>query len=124
MKSELITVLNSFGYPVFLQGSLDTDESYPDSFFTFWNFETPESAFYDNDANRAVWGFWVYFYSTDPKLVEEKTEAARQLLKTSGWIPQGKPHDISVDVPTHTGSFFEIYAFENYKEEENTNEGS
>jgi hypothetical protein len=108
---------------VFLQGSLDTDEAYPDSFFTFWNFETPEGAFYDDDAHRAVWGFWVYFYSTDPKLVEEKTEAARQLLKTSGWIPQGKPHDISVDVPTHTGSFFEIYGIENYKEE-NTNEGS
>lgn len=121
MKAELITLLETFGYPVFLQGSLDTAENYPESFFTIWNFETPEAAFYDNDANRAVWGFWVYFYSTDPKLVEEKTEAARQLLKNNHWVPDGKQHDISVDVPTHTGAFFEIYGIENY--EEDTNNG-
>ena len=121
MKSELTALLETFGYPVFLQGSLDTAEDYPESFFTFWNFETPESAFYDNDANRAVWGFWVYFYSTDPKLVEEKTEAARQLLKSNNFVPNGKPNDISVDVSTHTGAFFEVYGIENYTEEENTN---
>ena len=72
MKAELITALNTFGYPVFLQGSLDTDEAYPDSFFTFWNFETPEGEFYDDEAHMAVWGFWVYFYSTNPQLVEQK----------------------------------------------------
>ena len=121
MKSELTALLETFGYPVFLQGSLDTAEDYPESFFTFWNFETPESAFYDNDANRAVWGFWVYFYSTDPKLVEEKTEAARQLLKSNNFVPNGRANDISVDVPTHTGAFFEVYGIENYTEEENTN---
>lgn len=116
MKAELITALNTFGYPVFLQGSLDTDEAYPDSFFTFWNFETPEGEFYDDEAHMAVWGFWIYFYSTNPQLVEEKTEAARKLLKSIGWVPDGKPHDISVDVPTHTGAFFEVYGIEKYKE--------
>lgn len=117
MKSELIAKLETFGYPVFLQGSLDTDEQYPDSFFTFWNFETPEGEFYDDKPHRAVWGFWVYFYSVNPQLVEEKTEAARILLKANGWIPNGKPNDISVDVPTHTGSMFEIFGIEKYKEE-------
>jgi hypothetical protein len=116
MKAELITLLETLGYPVFLQGSLNSTEDYPASFFTIWNFETPETAFYDNDAGRAVWGFWIYFYSIDPALVDQQPEAARQLMKKSGWILEGKANDISVDVPTHTGAFFTAYKFENYKE--------
>lgn len=118
MKSELITILETLGYPVFLQGSINSMADYPQSFFTFWNFETPEAAFYDNSANRAVWGFWVYFYSTDPALVASQPEAARKLLKASDWILQGKANDISVDKPTHTGAFFTVYKFENYEPEE------
>lgn len=118
MKEQLISLLETFGYDVYLQGSINPEEEYPDSFFTFWNFSTPEAAFYDDDAHRAVWGFWIYFYSVDPHLVETVSESARQLLKQNGWIPQGKPTDISVDKPTHTGAFFPVYVFENYDEEE------
>ena len=114
MKTELITLLETLGYPVFLQGSLNSADDYPDSFFTFWNFETPESAYYDNDAGRAVWGFWVYFYSTDAELVESVPETARQLLKQNNWILQGKAHDITVDKPSHTGAFITVYKFEQY----------
>lgn len=121
MKSELIELLQTFGFPVFLQGSLNSDEDYPDSFFTFWNFETPETAFYDNDANRAIWGFWIYFYSTDPLTVEQIPEQARQLLKQNGYISQGKANDIAVDRPTHTGAFFTVFKFENYESEVNEN---
>lgn len=118
MKEQLITLLETFGYDVFLQGSINSEEDYPESFFTFWNFQTPEAAFYDDNAHRAVWGFWIYFYSVDPLLVEQIPEAARQFLKKNGWIPQGKPTDISVDKPTHTGAFFSAFIFENYNEEE------
>lgn len=117
MKSELIALLESFGFPVFLQGSLNSDESYPDSFFTFWNFYNPETAFYDDEPNCCVWGFWIYFYSIDPKSVEEMPEKARQLLRQNGWISQGKATDISVDRPTHTGAFFTANKFENYNKE-------
>ena len=86
VKSDLIALLQTLTYPVFLQGSLNANEGYPDSFFTFWNFETPEAAFYDDYAGRAVWGFWVYFYSTNPLLVETEPEKARKLLKQNGWI--------------------------------------
>lgn len=116
MKGALIELLETLGYPVFLQGTINSEEDYPDSFFTFWNFQTPEAAFYDDNAHRAVWGFWVYFYSIDPLLVETVTENARKLLKQNGWIPQGKPSDIAVDKPTHTGSFFTIYVFEDEEE--------
>lgn len=118
MKEALVTLLKTLGYPVFLQGTLQNTEAYPDSFFTFWNFDTPEAAFYDNNAGRAVWGFWIYFYSTSPELVETEPEKARQLLKKNGYILDGKAHDIGVDTPTHTGAFITVYKFENYTPEE------
>ena len=114
MKSDLIALLQTLGYPVFLQGSMNANEAYPDSFFTFWNFETLEAAFYDNDADRAVWGFWIYFYSVNPLLVETEPEKARKLLKQNEYILDGKANDIAVDRPTHTGAFFTVYKFENY----------
>ena len=118
MKQELISLLETFGYPVYLQGSIASPAEYPVSFFTFWNFSTPESAFYDNDANRSVWGFWVYFYSTDPETVNTLPEQARQLLKQNGFVPEGKPSDIPVDVPEYTGAMFTVYGIENYSQEE------
>lgn len=116
VKEDLITLLETLGYPVFLQGSVNSVDDYPNSFFTVWNFETPESAFYDNDANRAVWGFWIYFYSIDPELVFTEPEKARQLLKANDWTLQGKANDISVDKPTHTGAFFTALKVEQYVE--------
>jgi len=121
MKEELYNLLITLGYPVFLQGTLQSTASYPDSFFTFWNFSTPEKQFYDDNAGRADWGFWIYFYSTSALLVETEPEKARKLLKQNGYILEGKAHDIGVDKPTHTGAFFTVYKFENYNDEEETN---
>lgn len=118
MKEQLIALLETFGYPVYLQGSLASVGDYPESFFTFWNFSAPESAFYDNDANRCVRGFWVYFYSTDPQLVADQPEQARRLLKQNGFIPDGKPVDLTTDAPEHTGAMFTVYKIENYEQEE------
>lgn len=112
MKAALIELLETFNYPVFLQGSLNPEEPYPDSFFTFWNFNNDDTAFYDNDTHREVWGFWVYFYSISPAFVESIPEQARQILKNNGFILQGKATDISVDRPTHTGAMFTTYKFE------------
>lgn len=116
MKEDLITLLKTLNYPVFLQGSLNSEADYPDSFFTFWNFETPETAYYSNDAGAAVWGFWVYFYSTDPELVETVPEAARTLLKVHNYTLEGRAYDVKVDKPTHTGAAFTAYIYDKYKE--------
>lgn len=114
MKERLITLLETFGFPVFLQGSIASPEEYPESFFTFWVFSAPEEAFYDNEPNRCVWGFWVYFYSTDPVQVLEISEQARQLLKRNGFTPDGKPTDLPVDAPEYTGAMFTVYKSEEY----------
>lgn len=114
MKKQLIEILESMGYPVYLQGSLNAEEEYPESFFTFWNFETPEKGHYDNKASVCVWGFFVYFYSIDPDLVESEPLKAKELLSEKGFIFEGKPHDCASDEPTHTGVIMTCYGLENY----------
>lgn len=103
MKDKLIALLESFGYPVFLQGSLSEGEKYPDSFFTFWNNDSRDLSHYDNFPINYVWNFDVNFYSIDPALVNTKLSEARTLLKENGFIITGKGYDIASDEPTHTG---------------------
>ena len=103
MKAELISVLSTFKYPVFLQGTLSKDEAYPESFFTFWNNDSSDQNHYDNNAAAYVWDFYVNFYSTDPALVNSVILQAKELLKKSGWILSGKGYDVASDEPTHTG---------------------
>lgn len=113
MKQELISVLESFGYPVYLQGSMNIDDAYPDSFFTFWNNSSDETAHYDNDASAFVWDFDVNFYSSDPALVNTVPVTARKRLKAAGFIVRGKGHDVLSDEITHTGRGLDVY----YREE-------
>lgn len=108
MKQELIDVLATLGYPVFLDGSINPDTAYPDSFFTFFNYDTDEDMFYSGSPIGEVWRFRVWFVSTDPALVEAVSEQARQALKTAGWTAQDMPRDGAVNVPTHTARFFTV----------------
>ena len=103
MKEFLIGLLETFKYPVLLQGSLATDAVYPDSFFTFWNNSSNDWHPYDNEPSGFVWDFDVIFYSTDPDLVNSILESVRTLLKQNGFIVSGKGYDLASDEPTHTG---------------------
>jgi hypothetical protein len=116
MKEKLITLLQSFGYPVRLQGSLGVDEAYPDSFFTFWNNDSYDGNHYDNDAIYWIWNFDVNFYSTDPALVNSMLLQAKTLLKQNGFIITGKGYDVASDEPTHTGRGMNALIIE-YKED-------
>lgn len=113
MKSYLIEKLRTLGYPVYLQGT--APEIYPDSFITYWTIDTPAAAEFDNNAMLFEWQFYVYFYSTDPVLVESVPEAIRKLLKAAGFTPQGKGRDLLSDEPTHTGKVQQYNIFEEEK---------
>lgn len=102
MKEKLIEILETFGFPVFLQGSLG-DSKYPKSFFTFWNNETPDGNHYDNDAASWSWNFDVNFYSDNPVLVNTVLLSARAKLRENGFVIRGKGYDLMSDEPTHTG---------------------
>lgn len=114
MKDNLIQLLETLGYPVYLQGSMSENENYPTSFFTFWNFETPEASYYDNNAHSAIWGFWVYLYSNDPLIVENKLIEAKKILKENGWIVDGNGQDVASDEPTHVGRMITCRFIETY----------
>ena len=112
MKQKLISVLETLGYPVMLQGSLNSDESYPDSFITFWCDATEDNMHLDNDVLSIDWHFSVIFYSNNPTLVNTKPNEIRAVLKSAGFIPQGKGQDIFSDEPTHTGWVMEFICTE------------
>ena len=103
MEDKLIGLLESFGFPVFRQGSLTEDEPYPDNFFTFWNVESPDHSHYDNDQYGTEWVFDVNFYSNNPNDTYQILAEARILLKQNNWIIPSSGHDVGSDEPTHTG---------------------
>lgn len=107
MRDEITTLLESFGYPVRLQGSFAPSEAYPDNFFTVWNNTSTDWSHYDNAPTGTVWDFTVYFYSNDPSNVITKTGAAIALLRQNGWIISGKGYDAAADDPNFTGRAFE-----------------
>ena len=103
MEDLLISTLETLGYPVKLQGSLLPDESYPDSFFTFWNDSADGTSFYSNDEWSILWSYSLNFYSNDPLLVNTKLVEAKRLLRKAGFIVSGAGYDLPSDEATHTG---------------------
>lgn len=103
MKELLIATLETFGFPVFLHGTIEEDEPFPDSFFTFQTIASPDAFPFDDEPTHTAWRYTVIFYSNDPQVVEETAAASRTALKAAGFIPQGKGIDIPSDEPTHTG---------------------
>lgn len=110
MKQELISIINGLfpEYSVFLQGSLNPNDPYPDSFFTFWNDESDGVMHYDNDARACVWAFTVYFYSNDPELVNTVLLQLRAELRRNGWFVPTFGYDVMTDVITHTGRALDV----------------
>lgn len=116
MKELLIDALESvMPDRVFLQGTLDENEEYPDSFITFFTDLTADGEHYDDETQSVVWYFTVIFYSSDPRLVAANAVPAeiKTVLEAVGFICQGKGQDIPSDRPTHTGWAMDFIIKEN-----------
>lgn len=109
MEDLLIEILQSFNYPVYRQGSMSDSDSYPETFFTFWNSDSPDHAHYDDNNYGTVWGYTVNVYSSDPATTYSLLLEARQALKNNNFIVTGKGYDVMSDEPTHTGRGIEVY---------------
>lgn len=103
MVDQLIELLETLGYPVYLQGSMLEDEPYPDSFFTYWNDSADGDSYYSNEEGAIVWAYSLNFYSVDPELVNTKLLDAKRVLKANGWVASGAGYSVISDEPTHTG---------------------
>lgn len=103
VKQLLIDTLSSFNYPIYLQGSLSEDSDYPSSFFTYFNNETSDDEFYDNQESITIWNFDLNIYSTDPSVVNSTFTIAKPLLKSAGFIVDGVGYDVLSDSAAYTG---------------------
>lgn len=107
MKRKLITALETCGFvqgqTLFLHGTMNPDEAYPDEFVTFWTDDVPDGVHFDNATGSYDWAFSVIYYSADPAKTNTRPNEIRAALKAAGFIPQGKGSDIMSDEPTHTG---------------------
>ena len=74
MKQILLNVLNTFGYPVFLQGSLGENDPFPPAFFTFYINDSADISF-DNTDEYCTYQMQVIFYANDPMTVREREDA-------------------------------------------------
>lgn len=112
MVDTLIELLESFGYPVYRQGSLTKDDPYPETFITYWNVESPDHAHYDNSDFGTAWGFMLFVYSSDPDLTYSIIEDIRSLLQSNDWVVVGRGYDAASDEITHTGRAIDVYFLE------------
>lgn len=113
VKQLLIDTLSAvFDYPIILQGSLSDEDEFPDSFFTFFNNDTVDEAFFDNNETETIWDFDLNFYSIDPALVNSVLVEAKPLLKAAGFLVDGKGYDVLSNNPTHTGRAINILYIE------------
>lgn len=100
--TELFALFDETGLPYFRQGSL-SDKDYKPSFFTFWNIDTPEGSFYDNEAHRYFEYVQVGFYTNDPDLVYSQMDDFITRAKAKGFVIQGKAKDANADKKDYFG---------------------
>lgn len=103
MEDVLIAILETYGVPVYRQGSMSNNEKYPETFITFWNNNAPDHTHYDNDAFGTAWEYTVNVYSSDPAVPYSMLDTIRTALKTAGWSVDGRGYDTPSDEQTHTG---------------------
>lgn len=116
MWDKLEKIFEELGYPYARQGSYAEGEEIPETVFTFWNYATPEGAFYDNGPNEAVWTWYIYLYTKNPALIYDLMNKFVTICKREGFIPDGRAKDIASDVPDYFGRYLIIRYVENYKE--------
>ena len=115
MIEDLIQLLESeYGYPVYLQGSVASDEAYPDNFFTYWINESSDESHYDNGENAIVWDYDLNFYSNDPLKVHSMILNIKKLLKQNNFTVSGNGYSVMSDEVTHTGRGLNVLYRQNF----------
>ena len=109
MKELLVKMLESLGYPAYLQGTMSDEDLLKPSYVTYFTLAGDDAGHFDNEPSGVAWRYTVIFYSSDPRLVASAPNDIRVALKAAGFIPRGRGTDIPSDEPTHTGWAMEFY---------------
>ena len=93
--TELIDIFKNLGYDgkYFRQGSL-SNNNWPDSFFTFWNYNSSAISYRDNELKKYSEDYMVYFYTNDISILYTEMDRFINAAKKAGFIIQGKSYDI------------------------------
>lgn len=116
MWTKLEETFEQIGLTYSRQGSFTKEKKLPDSFFTFWNIESSDKSFYDNEVHEIKWDWLVYFYTNDPKILYSKLEEFIKIAKSKGFKVDGKGKDIPSDIPNYSGRYVKLLYVENNTE--------
>ena len=115
MKEKLVEILERFcPDDVYLQGTLNPEQAYPQKLITFFVTDAPFANFYDDDANAINWYVSVMFYSNNPQEVLDIPPQIIRALKAENFIPLDAGIDVLSDVDTHTGRAIDFIYQEKY----------
>ena len=109
MDDLLISLLETLEYDVIKQGTLDTEEYTPSAFFTYWNWQSPRDAYYDNKNHEAIYYYQIQFYSDDISIVESVLDEAIDLLEANGFELEEEPTDGYSDIQNYTSKTFDVH---------------
>lgn len=107
---ELFNLFEEMGYKdlYFRQGSL-ANKDYPNSFFTYWNFDTPDLRNRDNKVKTYSEDVMVYFYTNDRKLIYSEMDLfINNVKKKKGFTVMSKPYDCPTDRNDYFGRLVRI----------------
>ena len=99
MINKLQEMFESIGLPYYRQGSFVEGDSIPESFYTFWNTDSPDFMYYDNRPRRSDWVIDVYYYTKDPGTIYSGITNLIEAAKNHGFIASGNGKDIASSIP-------------------------
>lgn len=108
MEDLLISLLETLGYNVIKQGTLDVSEETPNAFFTYWNTSSPRTSHYDNKFHEVIYYYQIQFYSNDISIIDSTVEQAIELLENNGFELEDDPTDGYSDEPSYTSKTFDV----------------
>lgn len=109
---ELFNLFDEIGLPYFRQGSL-SDDTYPSSFFTYWNISTDNNLTYDNTEHRYVERVMVYFYTNDANLIYSQMDDFIVRAKSKGFVVEGRAYDTSSGKSDYYGRLVPVQIINN-----------
>lgn len=89
---ELFSLFEEIGLPYFRQGSM-SDKDYKPDFFTFWNIDTPNDSFYDNESRRYIEYIQIGFYTNNSNNVYTVMDDFINRAKQKGFVTDGRARD-------------------------------
>lgn len=102
IREELFNLLEVFHLPIYLQGSMNESEVYPELFITYFIPEVDDVEHFDNEPFLTSYTIEVAVYGNDIDRVDELTSQIKALLKSGdfNFVISG---DVQSDVQTHLG---------------------